>query len=30
MAYGINDCEAKVAELPVERVLGMLLPMTGE
>ena len=30
MAYGINDCEAKVAELPVKQVLGMLLPLTAE
>lgn len=29
MAYGINDCEAKVAELPVKRVLDMLLPLTA-
>ena len=27
MAYGINDCEAKVAELPVKSVLEMLLPL---
>ena len=30
IAYGINDCEAKVAELPVKQVLGMLLPLTAE
>ena len=30
MAYGINDCEAKVAELPVKRVLDMLLPLSAE
>ena len=27
-AYGINDCEAKVAELPVKRILDMLLPLS--
>ena len=30
MAYGINDCEAKVAELPVKQVLDMMLPLLAE
>jgi hypothetical protein len=27
LSYGINDCEAKVGKLPVERVLSMLKPV---
>ncbi len=29
LAYGVNDCEAKVARLPVERLVDLLLPLGG-
>ena len=28
LSYGVNDCEAKVASLPLSRVLQMLSPVT--
>ena len=30
MSYGINDCEAKLARMPLSAVLQMLKPLTGE
>ena len=30
MAYGVNDCEAKIAELPVSRVRELLRPLPVE
>ena len=29
LSYGINDCEAKVAKLPLSQVLGRLRPLDG-
>ena len=29
VSYGINDCEAKVAKLSLERVWAMLVPLSG-
>jgi hypothetical protein len=30
LSYGINDCEAKVARIPIAQVWGMLRPLDGE
>ena len=29
ISYGVNDCEAKVARLPLQRALGMLNALPG-
>ena len=30
LTYGVNDCEAKVAHLPLEQVWNLLKPVDGE
>ena len=30
MSYGINDCEAKLARMPLREVMRMLQPLAGE
>ena len=30
MSYGINDCEAKLAKMPMDKVWAMLRPLKGE
>ena len=30
LAYGVNDCEAKLAEVPLSRAWQMLSPLPGE
>ena len=29
LSYGVNDCEAKVSKMPLERVWRMLQPLRG-
>ena len=30
LSYGINDCEARIARMPLEQVWAMLRPLAGE
>jgi hypothetical protein len=30
ISYGVNDCEARIAEVLLDRVWGMLMPLNGK